>query len=130
MEKTHRQRLIEEGLYTPLTPHDIAERNGILLRWKGGEKIQDVPNNCVYRADSPWSNIQRPDEKQCKEAELIADRLYSWEAWRLCNSLNYHDKQQPPRPNPHHPPLEMYRIASMDDWKEWEDRHAQIEMEL
>lgn len=126
----HRQRLIEEGLHTPLTPHDIAERKGLLLRRGRGEKIQDPPKYCVYRADHHMGNITRPDEYQCKDAELIADHLRGYEAHNLCSRLNLHDKQQPPRPNHWHPPLEMYRIADMDDWAEWEAQHAQIRMEV
>ena len=126
----HRQRLIDEGLYKPLTPYDIAQRNGELQRREQGEKIQDPPIYCVYRADHPNSNITRPDDLQCKDAELIASHLRGYEAHRLCFYLSENDKQQPPRPNPYLPPLEMYRIANMEDWAEWEAAHAQIMLDL
>ena len=126
----HRERLIKEGLFKPLTPYDIAERNGLLQRRTQGEKIQDPPFYCVYRADHHMGNITRQDEYQCKDAELIADHLRGYEAHRLCNWLNSYDKQQPPRPNPHLPPLEMYRIANMEDWEAWEAKNSQLELDI
>ena len=126
----HRERLIKEGLYTPLTPYDIAERNGLLQRRAQGEKIQDPPIYCVYRADHPFSNITRPDEYQCKDAELIQSHLRGYEAHRLANYLSIYDKTQPPRPKPNLPPLEMYRIANMDDWAAWEAEHSQLVLDI
>ena len=126
----HRERLIEEGLYKPLTPYDISERNGLLQRRSNGEKVQDPPIYCVYRADTPNGNISRPDEYQCKDAELIASHLRGYEAHRLAFHLSTYDKQQPPRPRPYHPPLEMYRVATMEDWAEWEAKHSQMTLDI
>lgn len=126
----HRDRLIAEGLYKPLVPYDIEKRNGILLKKANGEKIADLPILCVFRRDEPTNHIFEVPGRECQSAELIADLLYSWEAWSLVNWLNNHDKQQPPRPNPFHPLMEMYAICNMDDWAAWEARHAQITLEV
>ncbi|MBR5889112.1 MAG: hypothetical protein IKY92_03630 [Akkermansia sp.] len=130
MEKNHRQRLIEEGLYEPLTPNDIAERKELLERRARGEKIQDPPIYCVYRADDPWTHIDTSLGKKCQDAELIADHLRGYEAQSLCSRLCIYDKQQPPRTRPWLPPLDMYRISKMDDWDAWEAQHAQLRMEV
>lgn len=125
----HRERLIEMGLYEPLTPHDIQEREEILSRVKRGEKIKDKPSQCVIRVDGPFKQLWHPDEEErCQDAELIADNLYSWEAWSLLSRLEQKDDQQPKSARGWF--LGLYRICSIADWKAWEAEHSQLALEI
>lgn len=124
----HRARLIEQGLYTPLPNNVLYNREDLLARIKDGYKASAPPAYCVYRADSPWSHIHPEVPTQCKEAELIEDRLTSYEAHCLCDRLNARDPEQPRRKS-YLPPLGMYRVCHMDEWHEWEARHSQVKME-
>lgn len=128
---THKERLISIGLLTPISEDDVYQRNGVLLRVKEGEKIHYVPHWCVFRRDEPFHHVVAADEDhECRSAELIADMLYSYEAHVICDKLNYHDENQPPRAKPYLPPVGMYGICTMKDWMEWEKRHAQLRLEI
>lgn len=128
---THRERLISAGLLCPLSEYAIYQRSGILFRAKEGEKINYVPRWCVFRRDEPFHHVIAADEEhECQSAELVADMLYSYEAHVLVDRLNYHDKEQPPMANRWLPPLGMYGICTIRDWEEWENKHAQMKLEV
>lgn len=127
---THRDRLIAAGLFTPLSASQICRRNDILFQLKQGVKVYEAPTHCVFRRDAPNRHVQLPGPLECQQAELIEQRLFSYEAHRLCDQLNRRDPEQPPRPNPALPPIGMYGICSMDDWADWEQRHAQLRLEV
>ena len=125
----HRERLIKAGLYVPLDSHDIAERDEILQRAKKGEKVKEKPCHCVIRVDGAYKQLWHPDEEErCHDAELIAEKLYSWEAWRLVNLLERKDDQQPKAPGGW--VLGLYRICSVDDWAAWEAEHSQLMLDV
>lgn len=124
----HRERLISAGLVTPMTATEIARRSIFLARKAKGEKITNAPIFCVFRRDEPHRILYNIPGEECEDAELIANYLFSWEAFQLANNLNLNDKQQPPRPNPTLPPLPMYAMCEMSVWEEWEARRAQITM--
>lgn len=126
---THRERLISAGLLVPISEDAAYQRKGIIQRARAGEKIDYVPNWCVFRKDKPFGHVLLDGEDECQSAELVADMLYSYEAHVLVDRLNYHDKEQTPRTNPWLPPLGMYGICTMKDWAEWENRHAQMKLE-
>lgn len=128
----NRERLIESGLYIPLSNEEIARRNGILVqvaeRKARGEKVYigDIPDCCVFRADKPFNHVSLSGYKCCVYAELIADKLFGYEASRLCHHLGLYDTQQPPRPLKGLPPFEMYKWCSRKEWDEWVAQRAQI----
>lgn len=127
---THKERLISIGLLTPPSEDAVYQRNGILLRVKEGEKIHYVPHWCVFRRDEPFRHVVAADEDhECQSAELVADNLYSYEAHVLVDKLNYRDEEQPKRKSGL-PPIGMYGICTAKDWEEWENRHAQIRLEV
>lgn len=128
MVNGHRHRLISEGLVKPMAEEELARRKALRDRRIKGEKITDPPVFCVYRKDDPDRSVYDIPDAECEDAELIADHLYSWEAVGLVRSLGMNDKQQPPRPNPAHPPLSMYGTCMMSVWEAWEARHAQATM--
>jgi len=127
----HRQRLIESGLLHPLSNEEIARRNGILQRIAErraqGDKCKgvDIPEYCVFRTDKHNCHIQLSSDRCCKDAELVADKLFYYEASRICHHLGIYDTEQPPRPLKGLPPLEMYRICSRAEWDEWVAHRAQ-----
>ena len=128
----HRQRLIESGLLVPLSNEEIARRNGLLVqiaeRKARGDKCRgvDVPVYCVFRADKPFCHIQLSGNRCCEDAELIADKLFGYEASRICHHLGIHDTEQPPRPLKGLPPFEMYRMCTRAEWDEWVAQRAQV----
>lgn len=128
----HRERLIESGLFFPLSNEEIARRNGIMQhvteRRTQGDKCKgiDIPEYCVFRADKPLCHIQLSGNKCCEDAELIADKLFSYEASRICHYFGIHDTEQPPRPLKGLPPFEMYRMCTRAEWDEWVAQRAQI----
>lgn len=124
----HKERLIAAGLLEPMTGSRISERNGILFRIAQGEEIKEKPIFCVYRRDEPYNHVIAPSEHTCKDAELVVDRLYSYEAYRLCDRLNARDEGQPRTPNGLWY-MHMYAICTMEDWADWEMKTAQISME-
>ena len=120
----HKERLIAAGLYKPMTEYERSERDDKLRIAKYDKKIKGIPNWCVYRTDD-WRNHI---EGKCKDAELIADRLYLGEAHMLVAVLGHGDPEQPPRPYPDDPPLCMYHITTMEEWERWVTRREQISM--
>ena len=122
---SNRERLIEAGLFRPLRENVIYYRERLLDRIAEGEKVYVPPVYCVYRADDPFSSIYPEDKKRCKEAELISDKLTSYEAHALCDRLNNRDPEQP-RGKQHLPPLGMYRICHVSEWEAWEQNQEQI----
>ena len=128
----HRQRLIESGLLVPLSNEEIARRNGIIQqiaeRKARGDKCRgvDIPEYCVFRADKPFCHIQLSGNRRCEDAELIADKLFGYEASRICHHLGIHDTEQPPRPLTGLPPFEMYKWCTRAEWDEWVAQRAQI----
>lgn len=129
MEKGHRERLIEIGLYEPLPPSVLRDREKILERSRNGEKIKDKPCHCVIRVDGAFRQLWHPDEEdRCQNAELIAEKLYSWEAWNLVSRLEQKDDQQPKSRAGYF--LGLYRICSISDWEEWEAQHSQIALDF
>ena len=127
----HRQRLIESGLLVPLSNEEIARRNGILqriaVRRARGDKCKgaDIPEYCVFRADKHNCHIFLSGNRRCEDAELIADKLFSYEASRICHHLGIYDTDQPPRPLKGLPPFEMYRKCTRLEWDEWVAQRAQ-----
>lgn len=121
----HKERLIAADLLVPMSKARISERAGILFRIAQGEEIKEKPIFCVYRRDEPYNHVIAPPEHSCKDAELIADRLYSYEAYRLCDRLNAKDEEQPRSPNGLWY-MHMYAICTMGDWAEWEINTAQV----
>lgn len=127
----HRQRLIESGLLVPLSKEEIARRNGILQhiaeRRAQGDKCKgvDIPEYCVFRADKHNCHIFLSGNRCCEDAELIADKLFSYEASRICHHLGIYDTEQPPRPLKGLPPFEMYRKCTRSEWDEWVAQRAQ-----
>ena len=99
----HRQRLIESGLLVPLSNEEIARRNGILQhiaeRRAQGDKCKgvDVSEYCVFRTDKHNCHILFSDDRRCEDAELIADKLFYYEASHICHHLGIYDTEQPPR---------------------------------
>lgn len=95
----HRQRLIESGLLVPLSNEEIARRNGIMVqiadRKARGEKVRsgDIPNCCVFRSDDHRNHVLPSENRCCQDAELIADKLYSYEASRICHYLGIYDPE-------------------------------------
>lgn len=126
---THRERLISLGLMGQISDGEICRRNEILFRMQKGEKIKDVPVWCVYRRDEPLRQVILSGKDECRDAELIADKLYSYEAHVLVDKLNYKDPEQPPRKNPHLPQIGMYGVCTMEDWTAWEMRNSQMKLE-
>lgn len=128
----HRQRLIESGLLVPLSNEEIARRNGLLVqiaeRKNRGDKCRgvDIPEYCVFRADKPFCHILLSGNRCCEDAELIADKLFSYEASRICHHLGIYDTEQPPRPLKGLPPFEMYRKCTRAEWNEWVAWRTQI----
>lgn len=125
----HRERLIAAGVFKPMDPARISERNDVLFRIQQGERVEDPPIYCVFRRDEPFRHVILSDEHECAEAELIESRLRSYEANALVNRLNYHDPEQPGRERPYLPPVGMYAICRMEDWSDWENRHNQLMLE-
>lgn len=123
----HRERLIAAGLYKPLSDDSLYTRNSILQRMDAGENIKDAPIFCVFRRDKPFAHIILDPPRRCEFAELIADKLYSYEAHRLCDRLNFHDPEQPSGRSGHY--LGMYGIAVREDWEQWEAESGQLSME-
>ena len=127
----HRQRLIESGLLVPLSNEEIARRNGILQhiaeRRAQGDKCKgvDIPEYCVFRADKHNCHIFLSGNRRCEDAELIADKLFSYEASCICHHLGIYDTEQPPRPLKGLPPFEMYRKCTRSEWDEWVAQRAQ-----
>ncbi len=125
---THRERLISNGLLVPLSDDAIYNRNGILLRVKAGEQIDYIPNWCVFRRDEQFRHIILEGKDECQSAELVADKLFSYEAHVLCDKLNFHDKEQPRAKN-WLPPVGMYGICTMEEWEAWYQRYlAQVSL--
>lgn len=128
----HRQRLIESGLLVTLSNEEVARRNGILQsiteRRAQGDKCKgvDIPEYCVFRADKPNCHIHLSGNRCCEDAELIADKLFYYEASRICHHLGIYDTEQPSRPLKGLPPFEMYKLCSRAEWEEWLFRKAQI----
>ncbi len=126
----HRQRLIESGLLVPLSNEEIARRNGIIAQMEErkarGEKVRsgDVPNCCVFRSDDHRNHIFLSGDRSCRDAELIAEKLYGYEASRICHYLGLYDPEQPPRPLKGLPPLEMYKWCTRPEWDEWVAQRA------
>ena len=124
----HRERLIELGLYKPCDLDTECERNGILKGIAEGEKVINKPIYCVFRKDA-WNKhiIYNGEfaEYCCQSAELIADKLTSYEANILCGRLNSLDPEQPKGGAPCYLPLGMYGYATMKDWEMWEQEHSQ-----
>ena len=100
----HRQRLIESGLFVPLSNEEIARRNGIIAQMEErkarGERVRsgDIPNCCVFKSDDHRNHIFLSGDRSCRDAELIAEKLYGYEASRICHYLGLYDPEQPPRP--------------------------------
>ena len=117
----HKERLIESGLLSPLSPEETAKRMGILLRVENGAKIpaEGVPNYIVFRADKPFAHIASAGYKRCEDAELIADYLYYNEAYRLCRTLVNNDHIQPDRPHAHFTRFGMYKTCTQNEWDAW-----------
>lgn len=124
----HKERLIAADLLEPMAGSRVSERNGILFRIAQGEEIKEKPIFCVYRRDELYNHVVASPKHICKDAELIADRLYSYEAYRLCDRLNARDEEQPRTGNGLWY-LDMYAICTMEDWANWEMKTAQIPME-
>lgn len=128
----HKQRLIESGLLVPLSKEEIARRNGIIQRITErkaqGDKCKgvDIPEYCVFRADKPFCHILLSGNRSCEDAELIADKLFSYEASRICHYLGIHDAEQPPRSLKGLPPFEMYRMCTRAEWDKWVAQRAQM----
>ncbi len=124
----HKGRLIESGLLSPLSPEETVKRMGILLRVENGAKIpaEEVPNYVVFRADKPFTHVSLAANKRCEDAELIADHLYYYEAYRLCRELASKDPEQPERALKHLPKFEMYKICSHKEWGSWVTDKSQI----
>ena len=126
----HRERLIKEGLYRPLVPHDITTRDEILQRAKNGAKIKDKPLFCVVRVDGSFNQLFHPDEKyRCQDAELIAEKLYGHEAQRLVGTLNSKDDQNPRSANGLWD-LGLYRVCNAEDWEAWMAEHSQLMLDI
>lgn len=120
----HRERLIAVGLLTPLSVGSVYERDRAIERAKQSRGTKDLPQFCVFRRDEWTRHIILDGEKECKSAELIESKLFSYEAHVLCSRLNFHDKEQPIGGCGYY--LGMYGVCSMTDWEEWWSRHAQI----
>lgn len=123
----HRERLIAVGLYKPLSDDSLYTWNSILQRMDAGENIEDALIFCVFRRDKPFSHIILEPPFRCECAKLIADKLYSYEAHRLCDRLNFFDPEQPSGRSGYY--LGMYGIVSHDDWEQWEAESTQMTME-
>ena len=123
---TCRDDLISRGLIHPKSSEEEAKRNGILMRISEGEKIKDAPIYCVFKADGPYKHIQYDGEKRCKSAELIEDKLYSYESHVLCTRLNDNDDKLPLTWEKSLYRQSLYKICSMSEWKEWQDDMAQV----
>lgn len=121
MRPDHRTRLQAAGLFTPTGEGERKRRRGLLAEVCSGKKMRDKPIYVVYRS-SPYHHVTFIGDEVhgAADAERIEELLYSWEAHNLCNRLNYHDSEQPPRSNPYLPPLECYHICDMWDWEKWE----------
>lgn len=126
---THRERLITSGLLVPISEDAIYQRDGILHRIEAGEEIDYAPNWCVFRRDKPFTHVILNGKNECQSAELVADKLYSYEAHALADKLNFHDEEQP-RCKPWLPPTGMYGICTMTEWENWESQHAQMKLEV
>ena len=87
------------------------------------------PTFCVYRKDDPACCVVRKRPNQCRDAELIADKLKSYEAQLLATRLNRQDPEQPGRDRPNSPTGKMYAVCQMSDWAEWETRRNQMVLE-
>lgn len=126
---SHRERLISLGIYKPFNLDKECERNGILKRMAEGETFSVKPEWCVFRKDD-WKKHIGYDgefaEHCCQSAELIADKLTSYEAHRLCDKLNSEDPEQPKGGAPCYLPLGMYGIATMKEWNKWAQEHSQM----
>lgn len=126
----HRQRLIESGLLVPLSKEEIARRNGIMVqiaeRKARGEKVRsgDIPNCCVFRSDDHRNHVLLLGNRCCQDAELIADKLYSYEASRICHHLGLNDPEQPPRSLKGLSPFEMYKWCTRPEWDEWVEQRS------
>ena len=124
--KSHRERLIEAGLFQPLSPEAVFQREYILERIAQGEKIGEKPIWCIFRRDEWDRHVSTTYGKECRSAELIQDKLYHYEAQVKVDRLNNRDPEQPGRQGAY---LGMYGICTMPEWADWEDWHAQIGME-
>lgn len=124
----NRERLIAAGLFKPLSENEVYKRNGTLFQLSQGVAVAEKPIYCVYRRDETRRQVSGLGENECRDAELIADKLYSGEAWRLCNKLNSRDEAQPMTSNGEWY-CHMYGICTMGDWTDWEMRQAQVALE-
>lgn len=125
----HRQRLIDAEMLRPLNETERNERKESLYNSDLSSrynKNKDKPLYCVFRSDKPFGQLCDTDpEYACENPELIEKYLYSWEAWRLCNFLNFNDKQCENSGFSH---VGMYRICKVSEWKEWKNEHSQLEL--
>lgn len=127
----HRERLMEMGLYTPLSSEEIAKRNGMLQRMKEKkENASGYPCFVVYRSDDPYryASSLMNKEKRAHDAEKIAEKLYSWEASKLCFKLGSNDPDQPKRPIKETGYLSMYKYCTVYEWEEWQNEKRQISL--
>lgn len=122
----HRERLIALGLLQVMPEALICERNNILFRIQQGEVEPNPPLFCVYRKDEPSRCVVSKRPNQCKDAELIADKLKSYEAQLLASNLNRRDPDQPGRERPNDLPGKMYAVCKMSDWADWETNRNQM----
>jgi len=111
----HRERLIREKLFVPLSDDEIAKREAadpkLLSKYERYDWV-------VYRADE-W--LRHVDEEysinRCKEAELIQSCLKEHEANGLAEKLKSSDKKQPPYKNSKL--LPMYKVCTRAKWDAW-----------
>lgn len=126
----NKEKLISMGFIHKLSIDEESRRNGILFRKANGEKIKDVPNMCVFRADDQFKHIILSGERQCEEAELIADKLFGTEAFALATVLNRKDETLPFR----HPKSvyreSLYKVCSQEEWDLWISQQAQIKINM
>lgn len=124
--KGHRERLIEMGLVFPLSSEEEAKRNGMIQRMKESKwGPSGYPCFVVYRSDDPYRHVVLSGDKCCREAEMIADKLYSWEASKLCFKLGQKDPEQPRRHIKDTGYLSLYKCCFMNEWNNWVNTKAQ-----
>ena len=124
----HFERLANINLLHPLSEEEQYKRDRILDRVAEGEQIKDIPEFVVFRSDDEYRHIILPDEMCCRTAELIMQKLYHWEAARICDHLNYKDPDLPFRNEKRGYKQRLYKYSTMSEWERWLKSGQQMEI--